>query len=109
MKRILFIFCLLIQVASFSQSDSVPNTIETSGNIEFSIDSIYKGDNINRTNSHKVICPLDISTKIKYDLCNKLDPNNKMACIESKYDEHLKDLVEDYQISKMNFVYEIGI
>ena len=47
MKRILFIFCLLMQVTSFSQNDSIPNTIETSGNIEFSIDSINKGANIN--------------------------------------------------------------
>ena len=33
-----------MQVASFSQNDSIPNTIETSGNIEFSIDSINKGE-----------------------------------------------------------------
>lgn len=47
MKRILFIICLLMQVASFSQKDSIPNSIETSGNVDFSIDSINKGANIN--------------------------------------------------------------
>jgi hypothetical protein len=47
MKRILFIICLLMQVATFSQNDPIPISIETSGNVEFSIDSIYKGENIN--------------------------------------------------------------
>ena len=47
MKRILFIICLLGQLGSFSQNDSIPYSIETSGNIEFSIDSINKGANIN--------------------------------------------------------------
>ena len=47
MQRILFITCLLSQAASFSQNGSIPNSIETLGNIEFSIDSINKGANIN--------------------------------------------------------------
>ena len=47
MKRILFIICLLIPVVFFSQNDSIPNSIETSGYVEFSIDSINKGANIN--------------------------------------------------------------
>ena len=47
MKRILFVICLLIPVVFFSQNDSIPNSIETSGHFEFSIDSINKGANIN--------------------------------------------------------------
>ena len=47
MKRILIIVCLLMQVVSFSQNDSIPNSIKTSVNVEFSIDSINKGANIN--------------------------------------------------------------
>ena len=47
MKRIFFFICLIMQVASFSQNQAIPNTIETVGNIQFSIDSISKGDNVN--------------------------------------------------------------
>ena len=47
MKRILSIIWLLIPVVFFSQNDLIPNSIETSGYVEFSIDSINKGANIN--------------------------------------------------------------
>lgn len=47
MNRILSIICLLIPTVFFSQNDSIPNSIETSGYVDFSIDSINKGANIN--------------------------------------------------------------
>ena len=47
MKWLLIVFGMLIHVASFAQNEPIPNSIDTSGNIEFSVDSINKGQNIN--------------------------------------------------------------
>lgn len=83
------------------------DSLETSKDYNKLIVELYKGDSISKTNRYKVICPLNITSKIKYELCRKLDPENKEICVDRKYNEHLKDLVEDYQIIEMNFMYEI--
>ena len=46
MKQLLFVFVLFIEVVAFGQTDSIPSSIDVTGNMEFSTDSIKKGENI---------------------------------------------------------------
>ena len=47
MKRILLVIILFIQVTLSAQNDSIPGTIDTTGIIEYSADSVQKGGNLN--------------------------------------------------------------
>lgn len=68
---------------------------------------LLKGDYFTTKKIHWVVCPLEISSTIKHKLCKKLDKENFELCYRSKYNEYLKDIVEDYQIVNFNLDHEI--
>lgn len=96
----------VVEAQEHSMEVILENTSSNKDLTSVSIELI-KGDYFTTRTILWVVCPLNISTIIKHSLCKKLDHQNFEVCYKSKYNEYLKDIVEDYQIENFGLDHEI--